>query len=148
MKYMLDTNAFDCLAERWEEVSSVIKNCSEELYVTPVQIEELEKIPEDNHKKIKIRELLASIKINNIPTPAIAGASVVGQCVATGQGDIYSDLLLSTLGNAYDAMIGSVGTRERCVVVTNDKRFIKKLESENVEHLSVDDFVKILKAKL
>ena len=55
--------------------------------------------------------------------------------------DIYSKLLNSTHSNVKDAMIGSTAKREHCCIITDDKRFLKKLRDNHIENIMFDDFI-------
>lgn len=144
-KIMFDTNAFDKLIKNdlWEKIISTEKY---EYYITSIQIEELASIP-DEKKEQRILNFLAlcAMKVRLLYVPAVFGYARFGFSVLTDINDIYSKLLNCTKSNVKDAMIGSTAKRENCCVVTDDKKFIKKLNENLVDTMKFDDFVNSLK---
>ena len=47
--------------------------------------------------------------------------------------------------NIKDAMIGSAAKREMCIVVTNDKRFSKRLTQYSIPTMEYEEFIKNVK---
>lgn len=64
------------------------------------------------------------------------GHSVLGDLNDT----TYQDLLFDTKSNINDAMIGEAAKREGCILITDDKRFIVKLNKANIPNMTFDEF--------
>jgi len=144
MRIMFDTNAFDKILNSSDDLE-IITACGEnEYFITSIQEEELGGIPDD----YKRRTLLSVCKkvAQKTPTPAIVGYSKIGDCMLIDADDVYSDLLLETHSNVKDAMLGSAAKREKCTVVTNDKRFSKRLKQYQIPTMEYEEFIKSIKA--
>ena len=140
-KIMFDSNAFDKFigSNLWNKV---VLSDEYDFYITSIQIEELAAIP-DEKKEQRIRNflVLCSMKVKLLYVPAILGYSRYGFSVLTDKNDVYFKLLNETHSNIKDAMIGSSAKHECCCVVTDDKRFIKKLNDNLIMNMRFDDFI-------
>ena len=143
MRIMFDTNAFDKILNSSDDLELITACGENEYYITSIQEEELGSIPDDYRRQA----LLSACKkvALKTPTPAIVGFSKVGDCMPTDADDVYFDLLLETHSNVKDAMIGSAAKREKCTVVTNDKRFTKRLKQYKIPTTEYENFIKSIK---
>ena len=143
MRIMFDTNAFDKILNSSDDLEILTVCGNNEYFITSIQEAELESIPDDCRRQT----LLSVCKkvAQKTPTPAIVGYSKVGDCVLVDADDVYSDLLLETHSNIKDAMIGSAAIREMCIVVTNDKRFSKRLTQYSIPTMEYEEFIKSVK---
>lgn len=143
MRIMFDTNAFDKILNSKDDLELITACGENEYYITSIQEEELESIPDD-YRRQALLSACRKVALKT-PTPAIVGFSIVGDCMLTDADDVYFDLLLKTHNNVKDAMIGSAAKREKCTVVTNDKRFTKRLKQYKIPTTEYEDFIEEIK---
>lgn len=144
MRIMFDTNAFDKMLRMEDDFEIIVACDNNDYFITSVQKEELENIRDDNKKQALLA--MCTIVAKTTPTPAVVGYSKVGDCLLVDNEDIYFDLLLETHSNVKDAMIGSAAKREKCTVVTNDKRFSKRLKQYQIPSMEYEEFINTIKA--
>lgn len=146
-KFMFDTNAFSSLLSSEIDWTTFFSKHKEdyEFFITSIQIEELAKIPDkDMEKRILHLLCLCSMNVKLVPTIAIVGHARLNMCVLANGDDMYSKLLNTTHSNVCDAMIGDAAYREGCILVTDDTKFIKKLEGNKVPTMIFQEFCKFI----
>ena len=142
-KVMFDCNSFSKLLELndWQTFLSKARE-KYELCVASIQVEELAQIP-DSKMECRIRHILClcEMKATVVPTSVVMGYGRLGFCAFTDENDTtYEDLLNENRSNVHDAMIGDAAKRERCLLITNDGRFIKKLRRNGIGTMSFEEF--------
>lgn len=142
MKIMLDTNIFDMLLK--VDINSLVSNSEYEFCVTSIQIDELCRIP-DEEKRSRVMQIISKLQAKLLYTPAVLGVARVGLCVVTETNDVYGNLVKANASNANDATIGSTAKREKCIVVTEDKDFTKRLKAQDIDTISFKDFLQLVK---
>lgn len=144
-KIMFDTNAFTALINSsmdWTKFFQIQKE-EIEFIITSIQVEELAKIPDtDQEKRIKHFLCLCSMNVKLIPTMGVFGYTRFGLSIF-GDGEeinVYNSLLNNEKSNICDAIIGATAYREKCILITNDKRFRKKLISNSINTKTFEEF--------
>lgn len=143
-KVMFDCNAFSSLLKSnmdWEDFYSKCKD-RYDFYVTSVQIEELANIS-DVEKESRILHLLclSMMRAKLIPTLFVFDHTRIGFSVFGYENDdTYEKLLNPSRKNVNDALIGEAAKRENCMIITDDKKFIKKLNNIGIETMTFKDF--------
>lgn len=142
MRIMFDTNAFDKMQSSSEDIERIVANDENEYFITSIQIEEINNIP-DARKEQRAKNLLVLCKIGAqlVYVPAVLGHARLGWCVISSEDDIYNDLLKPTRSNVNDAMIGSAAKREQCTIVTDDIDFAKRLQKHNISTMTYETFI-------
>ena len=144
---MFDTNAFDNLVIHWPVIREHLlckRDNAEniELLITHIQLDEIAQMPPQKSEHAReMLELIKTISPKKIPVSAVVGVAKVGLCVVTNDEDKYDSLLNTTHSNIEDSLIGSAANRMNCSLVTDDKRFIKKLKMNSIECLCFNDFL-------
>lgn len=142
-KFMFDTNAFSSLLAShvdWSAFFSAHKN-EFEFFITAVQVEELAKIP-DKDMENRIRHLLClcCMNVKLVPTIGVVGKSRLGLCILGNRQDMYAQLLNENRSNISDAMIGDAAYREGCTLITDDRKFINKLNAAQIPTMTFQEF--------
>lgn len=145
-KIMFDSNAFSSLLESDLDWTSFFHKCDGkyEFYVTALQIEELMEIPESK-KELRIQHMLClcQMRAKMVPNILVLDYSRLGFSVLADEKDTtYEDLLFETGSNVKDAMIGEAAKREGCTLVTDDAKFISKLNKVGIPTMTFDEFFK------
>lgn len=143
---MFDSNAFSTFVNMridWNDFF-MKSNLKYEFYVTAVQVEELANILDrEKEKRIQHFLLLAKMRAKIVPTIFILGYSRFEFSVFADENDnTYELLLKENRSNVHDAMIGEAAKREGCLLVTDDKKFINKLNDVKIPNISFNDFIK------
>lgn len=149
-KFMFDTNAFSSLLTSktsWKQFFILHKNDFEFL-ITSIQVEELASIKDEN-KENRIQHLLCLCEMNAKLVPVIAslGHWRLGSAVLGGTDNVYTALLNKNRSNVSDALIGDAAYREKCILVTDDKRFIRKLDEVHVPTVTFGQFCDLIGMK-
>lgn len=140
---MFDTNAFSSLLAShvdWSSFFSIHKS-EFEFLITAVQVEELAKIP-DKEIENRIRHLLClcCMNVKLVPTIGVIGKSRLGLCILGDDRDMYTKLLNANRSNVCDAMIGDAAYREDCTLITDDRKFINKLNAVCIPTMTFQEF--------
>ena len=143
-KIMFDSNAFSSLLNAHLDWTNFFSKCEDkyEFYVTAIQIEELTVIPDDK-QELRIRHMLClcQMRAKMVPNIAVLGYSRVGWSVLADPEDTtFRDLLFESKSNIKDAMIGEAAKRECCILVTDDTRFIPKLNKVGIPTMTFEEF--------
>jgi len=141
---MFDSNAFSTLLNSNIEWTKLFDKCKGkyEFYVTAIQIEELTEIPDDK-KELRIKHMLCLCKMRAqmVPNIGVLGYGRFGFSIFADEKDTtYKDLLFENRSNIRDAMIGEAAKREGCILITDDTRFIKKLNQVGISNMSFEEF--------
>ena len=84
---------------------------------------------------------LCKMKAKMVPNIFVLGYGRFGFSVLAGENDTtYEDLLFESRSNVKDAMIGEAAKREGCILVTDDSRFITKLNKASIPTMTFDEF--------
>lgn len=122
---MFDTNVLDRLLEvfcdfeefSWDEYG---------YYITPVQVEELVKIPgSKKEKKYKIEAILEELGAEVLPSSSSP----------------HSRIINSTGSNLDDAIIANTAVENGCILVTEDKDLYRRMEQEGLDVLTLRQFI-------
>ncbi len=144
-KVMFDSNTFTHFIEAQLDQDSFFEKSREkyEYYVSAVQAEELAKIGDDKkEKRIKHILCLCQMRAKLVHPLAVLGYARLGFCVLADEYDnTYESLLNENRSNVADAMIGEVAKREGCILITDDKRFIKKLHTNEIQSMTLQEFL-------
>lgn len=140
---MFDTNAFSSLLTSdvdWYSFFSANKN-EFEFLITAIQVEELAQISDkDKEKRICHLLCLCCMNVKLVPTIGVVGTSRVGLCVLKNEHDIYTQLLNKNHTNVNDAIIGDAAYREGCTLITDDRKFINKLNAVQIPTMTFREF--------
>ncbi len=147
MKVMFDSNAFDKLMGLSQEIDFEQRETDYEYYITPIQVEELANIP-DEKKEIRVRNFLqlSSMRAILIPVPAIIGYARCGcaTVVSEEESDILDQLGNGSTRHIKDDLIGTVAKEQGCTVITNDKKFIKRLNNNEISTMTFEEWLNSL----
>lgn len=143
-KIMFDSNAFSSLLNSDLDWTNFYSKCEGkyEFYVTAIQIEELAEIP-DSKKELRIRHILClcQMRAKMVPNILVMGYGRLGMSVFADENDTtYEDLLFESGSNIKDAMIGDAAKREGCILVTDDSKFILKLNKAGIPTMTFEKF--------
>ena len=157
MKFMIDSNIFDQIVESEDflkNLKSKVTDGSIEIFSTPVQEEELGKIPKSKAEKSKkIREVPRKVvplvafvlgdglHPDNSPLPS-SGQFILGASTLASDEDaeIVHKIQNMNLKRTADGLIAATAASHVDVLVTNDwKGFAKKVEDLDLE-IDVWDF--------
>ena len=141
---MFDGNAFSNIITKGINTTNFFDKCAEKynFYVTAIQVEELANMP-DEKKNLRVAHLLCLCKMRArlVNTRAIWGKTRYGCCCySDGKDPTYKRLLNENNSNINDALIGDTAKKENCILVTDDKRFITKLKSCDIQTMTFDEF--------
>ena len=142
-KFMFDSNAFsNLLASHADWTSFFITHKDKfEFLITSIQIEELAKISdEDLENRIRHLLCLCCMNVKLVPTNAVVGSARLGMCILDNRQEVYKQLLNENRSNINDAMIGDAAHRENCTLITDDKKFIKKLKAVKIPTMTFREF--------
>lgn len=142
---MFDSNAFSSLLNSNVDWANFFSECEGkyEFYVTAIQIEELAEIP-DPKKELRIRHMLCLCKMRArmVPNILVLGYGRLGLSVLADENEsTYEDLLFESRSNIKDAMIGEAAKREGCTLVTDDTKFISKLNKVGISTMTFGEFM-------
>ena len=123
MKIMFDGNIFDRLIEAPEVVETI--KSKHEIFITIVQIKELNNIT-DKVKKERVMELLDELSHKQIPIP-ISFSNLDFAHFSFGCGE-YKEFIIGNSKQMYnDALLSDAAIEADCILVSNDKRVLKKV---------------------
>ena len=149
-KFMFDTNAFTALINSPMDWTTFFQSRKREIefIITSVQIEELAEIS-DAYKEKRVKHFLCLCSMNPklIPTMGVVGYTRLGLSIFGGgeEVNVYDSLLNKEKNNICDAIIGAAAYREKCILITDDKRFRKKLISNGINTKTFEEFCDYLK---
>ena len=143
-KIMFDSNAFSSMLNSDLDWITFFHKCEGkyEFYVTALQIEELTEIP-DSKKELRIQHMLClcQMRAQMVPNILVLDYGRLGFSVFADETDTtYEDLLFESRSNVKDAMIGEAAKREGCILVTDDSKFILKLNKVGIPTMTFDEF--------
>lgn len=143
-KIMFDSNAFSSLLNSNIDWTNFFPKCEGkyEFYVTALQIEELSEIP-DSKKETRIQHMLCLCKMRAkmVPNILVLGYGRLSFSVVADENDTtYEELLFDSRSNVKDAMIGEAAKREGCTLVTDDAKFISKLQKVGIPTITFEEF--------
>ena len=143
-KIMFDSNAFSSLLNSDLDWTNFFSKCEGkyEFYATAIQIEELTEIP-DSKKELRIRHMLClcQMRAKMVPNILVLGYGRLGFSILADEKDTtYEDLLFESRRNIKDAMIGEAAKREDCILVTDDAKFILKLNKAGIPTMTFEAF--------
>ena len=142
-RIMFDANAFSYLIE--QNKLNLLGEATDkyEYYITEIQVRELAEIP-DNKKDSRIAHALCLCKMRAkfVNVRGVYGVTHYGCCSYSNENDnIYKNLLNKSRSNIDDALIGDAAKRENCTLITDDTRFINKLNANGVSTMKFSDFL-------
>ena len=123
-KYIFDTNIFDDMVNEKLKVSDIVKyknNKKLEIYVTHIQIDEINKISDEDKRA---RFFISMFEIRPILISTSSCAFDVSRFDKSkfGNGTIFNKIKKVNINNVEDALIGETAIKEGIILVTNDKR--------------------------
>ena len=139
-KIMFDTNAFDKLLNVLDVFRSNANNF--DFYITAIQVEELAKI-NDIKCETRIKNFLALCELRAIlvPTSFVFDHTRLGfACFSDSSDNTYELLLNENKSDVNDALIGETAKREKCTLITDDTKFIKKLCKVDIPTMTFQEF--------
>ncbi len=149
-RIMFDTNAFTALINSSIDWLAFFKNPKNEIefVITSIQVEELAKIS-DVEKRIQHFLCLCSMNARLIFPVGVFGYTRFELSIFGGEEDsIYDSLLNKGKSNVCDAIIGATAYREKCILITDDKRFRRELISNGISTKTFEEFCDYLKLQL
>lgn len=143
-KIMFDSNTFSYLINECSNLKTFFIRCAEKyhFYITAIQVEELANIG-DEKRNIRIAHLLCLYRMRAtlVNTRGIYGRTRYGYCNYADKTDnTYKNLLNENKSNINDALIGETAKRENCTLVTDDTRFIAKLNTNGISTMTFKEF--------
>lgn len=145
-KIMFDSNAFSSFLKHQTDWGSFFSKCRTkyEFYVTAVQVEELANIPDaEKEKRIQHLLLLAKMRAKIVPTILVLDYSRLGLSVLANENDnTYELLLKENRSNVHDALIGEAAKREGCLLITDDKWLVNRLNKVGIKNICFENFIK------
>jgi len=161
---MFDTNIFNKIFDENIDITNFPK--TNNYYITHIQKDEIEKI-KDPTRKNKIKQLfilineeiatdsfvlgystfgkakLSSIKIKQIPTESMVwDKSKWGSAKWSSENNTLLDYIRQgNLKHTEDALIGETAIKNKIILVTEDKKFRKKICALNGKAITFKDFI-------
>lgn len=148
---MFDTNSFDKILDGLLPVS-LIKNSLVKGYryfVTHIQTDELSNTPDQKKdKRANLVLFLSTVSPSLIPTESfILGYSRLNFS-KLGTAGFYEQLLNESKTNIKDSIIGDTAIKNQFLLITEDKRFAKKVKSLGGDAINLDSFRKLLETEV
>jgi len=148
-KYIFDTNIFDDMVNEKLKILDIVKyknNKKVEIYVTHIQIDEINKIS-DEDKRARFFISIFEIRPILISTSSCAFDVSRFDKSKFGNGIIFNKIKKVNINNVEDALIGETTIKEGIILVTNDKRLKNIVIELGGSALFFDEFKERLKEK-
>ena len=142
-RIMFDANAFSYLLKQ-NKFNLLEKSTDKyEYYITEIQVRELAEIP-DHKRDWRIAHALCLCKMRAklVNVRGVYGITHYGCCSYSNETEnTYKKLLNQNRSNIDDALIGDAAKRENCTLITDDTRFINKLNANGICTMKFSDFL-------
>ncbi len=144
-KVIFDSNIYDLIANGNLNINLLIGKMEEfEFYITHVQIDEINKCP-DEEKRAKLVLFMTKISPIVIPTESfVLDKSRLGEA-RLGDAKILEEIRKENLKHTEDALIGETAIRNYLILVTEDNQLKNKVNSLNGKAISLKEFKESLK---
>lgn len=151
MEVMFDSNVFDKILSG-EIPLEKIKKPTIIVYVTHIQLNEIDQIPEDKltpegrPKKAELINIIRTVGIG-IPTEGFCvGVSSIGDAKIIDEKDIpiVEKIQKKTGNNSKDALIGLTCLKKNLILVTADLKLYKCISTLKGNAMLADKFIKML----
>jgi predicted nucleic acid-binding protein len=140
---MFDTNSFDKILSGEIPIELIRNsiNLGYRYFITHIQTDELSNIPDNKKdKRAKLVLFLSAVAPSLIPTESfVLGYTRLGYG-KLGTAGYYEKLLNESKTNIKDAIIGDTAIKNGFIIVTEDNKFIKKIESLGGNAITPKDF--------
>ena len=145
VKVIFDSNIYDLVADGTLNIDLLSEKKDDfELYITHIQIDEINKCP-DEDKRARLFLFKSKLSPIVIPTESsIFGTSRFGEA-KFGDGNILEKIKEGNLKNTEDALIGEVAIKKNFILVTEDSKLKNKVNSLNGKAVDLEEFKEILK---
>lgn len=140
-KICFDSNVFDEMVSGNLNISDLIALKEKlEYYITHIQVDEINECS-DKDKRSRLFLIMGKLSPIIIPTTSfILGKSRLGEA-RLGDGHIFEELKNGNIKNTEDALIGEVSIKEGIILVTQDIKLKKYVNSNNGKAINVDEFI-------
>ncbi len=137
MGLILDSNVFDDLINGTLDLK-ILQNRS--VFITHVQVDEINECS-DKEKRARLFNFMTEIRPEKIATESfIIGFSRLGSA-RLGDGDLIEKLRGDNMQKTNDALIGETAIKNNLTLITNDKKFKKKVIELGGNALTVDELI-------
>ncbi len=139
-KICFDSNVFDEITNGKLNIADLIKLKEKlEYYITHIQVDEINECP-DKEKRAKLFLMMGKLAPIIISTTSfVLGKSRLGEA-RLGDGKIFEELRNGNLKNTEDSLIGEVSIKEGIILVTQDIKLRKYVNSNNGKAINIDEF--------
>lgn len=137
-KIMFDTNSFDKMQTELDKL--LLCTDKIEYYVTDIQIKELVSIPDKNiTTRINNVLCLFDLRPQTVHTSfSYKNLRFSKLCFSTGS--YVDEITNGNINHANDALIADAAIRENCILITNDIKLTKKMNTLNKKVMTFEDF--------
>ena len=147
---MFDTNSFDKILTGEIPLDLIKRSINKgyRYFVTHIQIDELSNTPDTKKdKRAQLILFLSAVAPSLIPSESfVLGYSRLG-FAKLGTAGYYEKLLNENKTNIKDAIIGETAIKNNFILITEDKNFIKKMESLGGIILTPENYTKKLRGE-
>ena len=143
IKFMFDTNIFDAILDGQVAVDQFPKEAK--YFVTHIQKDEIEAIvdPDKLDRKAKLLKTFNSLEQTKVLTEsAVFDVSKWDECKFTAEDNLIEELRKGNLAHTEDALIGETAIRNEYILVTNDPRFLKRVQELGGKAITFEQFLK------
>jgi len=150
MGIIFDTNSFDKILTGEIPLDLIKRSINKgyRYFVTHIQIDELSNTPDTKKdKRAQLILFLSAVAPSLIPSESfVLGYSRLG-FAKLGTAGYYEKLLNENKTNIKDAIIGETAIKNNFILITEDKNFIKKMESLGGIILTPENYTKKLRGE-
>lgn len=143
-KVVFDSNIYNRIADGELDISLLEKNKDKfEFYITHIQVDEINKCP-DTEKRARLSLIKTKIAPILVPTESIVfGVSRWNECKFS-DGKTLENLRKGNEKHTEDALIGEVAIKNSYLLVTDDEKIRKRVNSNGGKAISLAEFKKML----
>lgn len=144
IKIMFDSNIFDYILGD-NELLKILEEKEDDFkfYITHVQYDEINNCP-DAEKRAKLTLSSGKLRPVVIPTESLVlGKSRLGFS-RLGKGDVLEKIRGGKPKETMDALIGETAIKNHIILVTNDRKLRKRVNSSKGKAISLEEFKKMV----
>ncbi len=141
---MFDTNSFDKILSGDIPIELIKKSISlgYRYFITHIQTDEVSNIPDNKKdKRAKLVLFLSAVAPSLIPTESFVLGYTRWGYGKLGTAGYYEKLLNENKTNIRDAIIGDTAIKNGFIIVTEDNKFINKIEVLGGTAITSEDFI-------
>ena len=135
---MFDTNIFNEILDGRINIDD-LESEENDYLVTHVQMDELKKCPDEERRKELLR-IFSQINQKEISTESGVFDTSRFNKAKFGEGELLEEIRKGNIKHTEDALIGETAIKNGCILVTNDKRLLNKVNELGGAALDFDAF--------